>query len=399
MAGEFHGFSSHPHLPKLPRYNQLPVLPENHRMNGARADYEFTQALEQTPLRVTTDLLTPPGYRPRHGDRDHAYVDGGDARHGRDSRDSRDSEASGDYTGHSVRTPHSSISRRAMPRALPTALPTSSIKKDKTASTIEEQYPTLFLPLTRANVERLFDDRMLKSVTFPWKDLDVDPDRFIQMKTDLSHEIAKHFIAFSTTKGIPWAIKTTFPWLDCSTKVFQTLRTFGFHHSSHLKHDFLYEKLYTYLVRTRKKHPEIDNMTEDELVAFFGARFDQDLVKVIWAKSIRVLDVEKTFAHRDDKLGAWWLRQVFLNSCVRVLPLVISEIDLNPRLDWRTRAPSGWLLDKNIRDDLNWYMDCLCVAPEFSEVELDAFVWTPPKLLANKLFFKRRGAALKQNAS
>lgn len=124
-------------------------------------------------------------------------------------------------------------------------------KKDKALLSIEDAYPGIFLPLTRANIVKVHQEAALNidHVAYPYKDGEVSDEQYIKMKNDLSRELCKHFIAFGTNKGIGWAIKQLFPYLDCSTKVFKELRKYGLDTIRNYKHDFIYEKLYVSIFR------------------------------------------------------------------------------------------------------------------------------------------------------
>ncbi|KAI1822867.1 hypothetical protein F4861DRAFT_361319 [Xylaria intraflava] len=349
--------------------------PNGRRMGGDDSGYGLNQKLGRALMESAPDVATSGGYKAGHGEDAYAS-DGSDSDAG--GNDGSDIGLPGPP---GFNAPGSSVSQLVTSNIPPTSMKTTR-NRSKASNSIEDEYPGLFLPLTREYNENVVDGRIQTKISYPWKDntVDISPEQFVRMKSILSDEISRHFIAFGTSRGIPWAIKTKFPWLDCSTKNFQALRQHGINHNGHLKHDYIYEKLYTYLYRTYKKYPDMANMTNEELFSFLGDQFDQALVERLWAKTIRVLDVNKTFANRK-KLGSWWLRQVFLNMSLRVLPLMYSEVALNPRIEWTSRAPSGWSLDMDRRMDVNWFFDCLSIAPEFNEVELEDFEWMPQQAI------------------
>ncbi|KAI1435858.1 hypothetical protein GGR50DRAFT_278077 [Xylaria sp. CBS 124048] len=253
--------------------------------------------------------------------------------------------------------------------------------KDKKSKSIEDVYPGLFLPLTRKNILLMFTDREYRvdSISYPWRKnaVEVDKEQFGEMKRIIQNEISRHFIALSTSKCVGWAVITKFPWIDRSSDLFRAIRYQGFHHGAALKHDLLYEKLYTYLLGLWEDYPEVTEMTDVELVEFLGPRFDRDLAVNLWGRCIRVLDVDKTFAADAKKLGPWYMRQVFLNMSIKLLPVVVAEVPANPTLKWIKKSPTGWVANKSLREDASWFFDCLSIAPEVSDVEIDDFVFFP----------------------
>ncbi|KAI2637515.1 hypothetical protein GGS21DRAFT_489296 [Xylaria nigripes] len=357
------------------------------------------KVLEMKPMESASDVTTPVRYKDeRHDD---AYAGGGgDVRVDYGDGDNGDggrfdlsglSSLSG-LPGQS--TPRLSMSQSATPSISSTSKKMAKYK-DKALLPIEDVYPALFLPLTRANMLKIENDSTLKSLSYPWKDdtVEIDNKQLTKFKSAVHLDVAKHFAAFGTSKCFSWAIKVRFPWLDCSTRTFRELRHDAIHRMGNFKHGLLYEKLYSYLAELRDEHPDITNMNDVELVKFLGDRFDKNLAKNLWAQCWRVLDFERTFANRDS-LGAWCLRQVFLNVSIRMLPLITKELAMNPKLKWNKKAPSGWIADRDGRKDISGFFDCLCIAPELSAVELEDFVWLPEENPAQP----PRGAR-KRNAS
>ncbi|KAI2635111.1 hypothetical protein GGS21DRAFT_93804 [Xylaria nigripes] len=280
-----------------------------------------------------------------------------------------------------------SVLEPTTPTTPPVPAPTSTKvaqKKPKIDASIriEDAYPELFLPLTRENVLINYNEPSLKTVnhSYSWKKNSppIEEREFWRMRILVADDAAKHFIAFNTARGACWAIKTRFPTLDCSTEAFRVLRRYFVRGCSDLKHEFLYDRLFTYLLLTRHQNPDVVKMSDLELIQFLGHRFDVPLVKLLWGKCTRVLDINQTFADHE-ALGAWYLRQVFLNMSTKILPLINSEVALNPNRKWPNngRAPSGWNLDRKRRDEANKFFETLCVASEFSDVELDSFKWMP----------------------
>ncbi|KAI1827714.1 hypothetical protein F4861DRAFT_331295 [Xylaria intraflava] len=264
------------------------------------------------------------------------------------------------------------------------------------AMAVEELYPGVFLPLNRANLLRMVNENMrVDTISYPWKkSQDIDRGQLIEMKAVIINEAIKQFIAFSTNRGVGWAVKTKFPWVDCSTQLFRVLRYHGQHNMAALKHELIYERIYTYLLEARHEYPHIVNLTGPELVEFLGPRFNKDLARSLWPRCSRVLDVDKTFADDNpNKIGAWYMRQVFLNMSIKLLPVICTEVKMNPTRKWIKKTPSGWVADRAGRENVNWFFDCLCVAPEVNMVEMDSFEWIDEPILP-RLYMRKRRASM-----
>ncbi|KAI1826616.1 hypothetical protein F4861DRAFT_545624 [Xylaria intraflava] len=343
---------------------QTPVLPRVVKKDGPEDDDDPAQKLNKS--------YDTPRKSPRTANSSAARVY---------KKDYNDDHNSNDRDSAIVARSRTSGQRIASASSIPQPTMPNTPSKPGTM-TVEKAYPGMFLPPTRENILMISNDRNMRvdSVSFPWKKnaFEVDKDQFNRMKVIVTREVSKQFVAFSTSKCVGWAIKTRFPWLDCSTELFRALRYQGYHHAAALKHDFLYEKLYTYLLGIYEEFPGITNLSDNEVLSFLGARFNKDLAVNLWGRSIRVLDIEETFAEENaDKLGPWYMRQVYLNMSVRLLPVIISEVPSNPTLKWNKKSPTGWSADKARREEVSWFFDCLCIAPEVSEVEFDAFQWLP----------------------
>ncbi|KAI0592713.1 hypothetical protein F4775DRAFT_94946 [Biscogniauxia sp. FL1348] len=271
--------------------------------------------------------------------------------------------------------PLSSPSTRTIGSSSSKKLTQKQMEKDQI--TVEQAYPGAFMPLTRANIKKIMNDSSLRTdyMNYPWKRNSVEDEQWVQMKAVILREVQKHFIAFGTNKGVCWAIKTSFPWLDCSTEVFKELRKYGMDAIRNMKHEFLYEKFFSYIVGLRKEFPHrLATTDRKELMSFLSERFDANLARHLFGNSIRVLDVEQTF-HNRSSTACWYLRQIYINIALKMVGLVNKEMDMNPNVAWGKMAPRGWKSDKNSRDDINALFDSMCVNDKFKTVELDKFKW------------------------
>ncbi|KAI1819026.1 hypothetical protein F4861DRAFT_544349 [Xylaria intraflava] len=273
--------------------------------------------------------------------------------------------------------------------------------KEKSKLKIEDVYPLMFLPLVRANVKTMSGERWLDMdyIGYPWKSDTVEHEQYVEMRAAVSREVCKHFVAFGTAKGIGWAIKTKFPWLDCSTNTFRELRKHGLDKVRQLRHDFIFERLYVsqlngyipassmirvayfpclyvqaYIVATCAQFPDITGRPDYDQATFFGARFDVDVAKLIWGRCIHVLDVDYMLASHDNP-GAVFMRQIFVNMSVKLLPVVIDEQKRNTVLKWVDRMPPVWTTDRGTRESIDELFDSICLDARFNDVELGAFRW------------------------
>ncbi|KAI1407699.1 hypothetical protein F5Y13DRAFT_174108 [Hypoxylon sp. FL1857] len=151
-------------------------------------------------------------------------------------------------------------------------------------------------------------------------------------------------------------------------------------------------RIYAYVLEQIGQHPHLgldnaNNLDIPTLTKFFEDRVDADLfTRIYGATHSAVLDLHLVFDEPNKGLAFWFIQQILVNLCIRTLPIVYSEMEMNKTtgengtpLRWNARLSqnSPFVFNHQLRNDVAEFFNVIPTHDDFKDVELDQFPWSP----------------------